>query len=553
MRTSALLVSTLILLLCTAAFAASDKQAHSADPDAMPGRILVLPEPDSDPARLIAPLEQMGMRVTSASDLRGRRTAVGATLKAAFPVAYLIVSIDPATSAVEAARRAMKLPGVRAASPDFYRYPLFTPDDPYFVDQQLNMQQVGLERVWNVTFGEGAVIAVIDTGYRPQGLTDPVPNLLDGYDFNGRDDDTTDFVGHGTIVSHVIAEATDNAVGCAGAAPDATIMPLKVFADEPGGALDSDIIDAVNFAVDQGVDVINMSLGGGDDNPVFGDALLKANNSGLFLIAASGNDAETVLTYPARYEGVFSVGSCDTHFFGEFPILSSFSSYGEGLDLVAPGFEILQEGYTEESGVAFYVASGTSMSVPHVSAAVALMIALGGRQGPDRIAEVLRETATRETEGWDTMLGWGELNVTAAVEMYAGPLPNGPPTADAQVVPSSAEVPVQVIFSGTDITDPDGNIVSYEWDLGNGEQLSGRFLEVEFTEPGQYEAVLRVTDAEGRTDSDWKAYELKAKKKPAEPQEESGCGCAVASGAPDCSWILMLLLVLGLIFVRPRS
>lgn len=537
----------LIFILIAAVAAAQDR------PVAAPGRILVMPEPGTPIAALTSALRDLGATAQRASDYKGARMTAAQALEGKRSVAYLVAALDAQRDVVEAAHTASQLAGVAAASPDYYRYVAFAPNDPLYEDEQQNLRQIGLERVWNVSFGAGVTVAVLDTGYRHEGINDTIVHLASGYDFWGQDEDTTDHTGHGTLVSHVIAEASNNALGCASAAPDVTIVPVKVFPDDPGGALDSDIIDGVNFAVDQGANVVNMSFGGGEDNPVFREALEAALAAGLFLVAATGNEGVDTLSFPSKYTAVFAVGSCPNHPFGSLPTWSTFSNYGPGLDLLAPGELILQEGYTPDGGPGYYYASGTSMSVPHVAAAAALMMAIGGAGDPEGVGEALRDSAVKNGSGWDEQLGWGELDVTGAIGLYSDPLPNSPPVAQAYVGTGEGTVPVIVQFSGGASSDPDGNILTYRWDFGDGDVRQGIRFEIEYVTPGSYEVELTVTDAEGQSDTDTAVFELSRKKTAAAEDEQSGCGCSVGGAGADVSWMLMAFLLPALYRRRPRS
>lgn len=553
------MIQTIIILVVLSIFSLSyaDKIVTSSKGfRAVAGRILVRPVFGANMNNVLENLAEKGMPVYRASAIDGTRINAEKInlLKAPF---YFMVSIPSNISPFEAAEIARLVPGVKEASPDFIRYPFFIPDDPYYVDSQQNMNQIGMERVWNVTFGSPEIIvAVIDTGYMKTGLEDAAPNILDGYDFWGDDDDPTDFFGHGTLVANVIAEATDNGLGAAGMAPFVSILPIKVFPDDEGGAEDSDIIDAINYAVSSGAMVVNMSFGGGDDNPIFEQALQTAYDAGLFLVAATGNDGKEKISRPSSYETVFAVGSCDKHDFGLFPGASKFSNYGTGLDIVAPGEDIIQEGYTSEHGVTYYSAYGTSMSAPHVSAAVALMLAMGGPGDPDEIASILRETAKSDLGGWDKFIGYGELNVSGAIAAYHEPLPNSPPEAIGYAEIYSGIVPETVLLFGDDSTDPDGNIVSYSWELHGGQTSTGKVVQIEILEAGEYEAILTVTDEEGESDSTIVNFELTDPPPPDASEDsdddEKGCGCSIngtTGKTGDGYWFLALLLAM-IIFNR---
>ena len=518
---------------------------------AQEGVILIRPAADTDPLQAAQALKKLDFLVLRASDSYGQRLPFKSLAnEKSFQPSYLLVSFEPVIDPVEAAARASKLPEIEFATPNYVHRPFYVPDDPYYLSDQLNFKQIGMERVWNVSPVGDVVVGVIDSGYRTQGMEDAAPNILAGKDFESDDDDPTDYLGHGTIVSNVIAEKTDNGIGASGMASWVSILPLKVFPDQGDEALVSDIIDALYYAVDQGVDIINMSLGGGDADENFETALNFAEDAGVLLIAATGNDGEDQLAYPAGYDAVFSVGSSRLHTFGEFARRSTFSNYGTGLDIVAPGEDIFTEGYTADYGATYYRSMGTSVAAPHASAAAAWMISLGGPGTPDELAQVLRDTAAREDEGWSEKLGYGELRVSDAVSAYAGLLPNGAPTAVAVVEPATGVVPLGTILSGTGSSDPDGNIVSYTWALNDGTILFGKSVARTFESAGEYEIVLTVTDEEGLSDSH--KIDLTVKPKSKRPDEkEDGCGCSVSSrGKQDAFPFFVIIGIAMLLWIR---
>ena len=215
---------------------------------------------------------------------------------------------------------------------------------------------IGIEQAWGFQpDAQGIVVAVLDSG-----LAQDTPDLAGmavatGYDFCEDDADPDDDVGHGTAIAGLIAATHDNSLGIAGAAPGVSIMPLRFIGNrfpseaECSGAnppatcecnYTSAAIHALDYAIDNGADIINMSFGGPDEDPALRDALAAAVEAGIFLVAAAGNEAldlDETPSYPASFdlEGMLSVGSHtnDGH-------LSSFSNYGAVIHLAAPGSTI---------------------------------------------------------------------------------------------------------------------------------------------------------------------------------------------------------------------
>ncbi len=295
---------------------------------------------------------------------------------------------------------------------------------------------------------KGVKIAVLDTGvaYRRFGKTPADPDLagarfVAGYDFVGDDVFPNDRNGHGTHVASTIAESTNNGIGLTGLAYGASIMPIKVL-DDLGEGDAAIIARGVRFAAAHGAKVINLSLEfssdvGFEQIPQLIDAIAEAHRKGAIVVAASGNEADTAVAYPARNGKVLSVGSTTEH-----GCLSDFSNQGSGLDLVAPGgggdAPLDDLGCTPNGKAGRNISQmtligvhrtkfgiprgyqGTSMAVPHVSATAALVIAsgvLGPNPTPDAIERRLEMTARDlGPPGYDTRYGYGLINAAAATD-----------------------------------------------------------------------------------------------------------------------------------------
>jgi serine protease len=284
----------------------------------------------------------------------------------------------------------------------------FRPDDPYY-RFQWHLDQIGMPEAWTIHRGDGAVVAVIDTGvaYRDGGRFARAPDLartrfVEGFDFVANDAEPDDEHGHGTHVAGTIAQSTHNAVGVAGVAPGAAIMPLRVL-DANGSGGWGAISASIRWAADHGANVINMSLGGGMRSRTVERAIQHAHERGVVIVAAAGNASRSTVEYPARHDHVIAVGAVRFD-----KTLSFYSSYGRGLDIVAPGGDLRvdQNGDGMPDGVLQnaivrgdlrrfdYVAyQGTSMATPHVAGVAALVYA-SGVTDPDAVERVLTTTAT---------------------------------------------------------------------------------------------------------------------------------------------------------------
>ena len=226
-----------------------------------------------------------------------------------------------------------------------------------------------------------------------------------GYDYVNEDSDPLDDCGHGTHVAGIIGGTYNNSYSIAGVAPNISIVPFKVL-DKDGRGTWDDVALGIIASVDAGARVINLSLGG-DSSDVIEDALRYADENGCLVVAAAGNDGINELIYPASSEYTISVGATDNE-----NLRAYFSSYGEGLDIMAPGEDILSI-YVD--GLTCY-ASGTSMATPHVAGVASLIISNLGSPSLQEIKDSLFKMALDLGEaGYDTDYGWGLLDAFSAL------------------------------------------------------------------------------------------------------------------------------------------
>ncbi len=341
--------------------------------------------------------------------------------------------------------------------------------DPYR-SYQWNLDAIDNDAALSYGDGSGTVVAVLDTGVRDGGR-DGLTNLLDGYDFYYGDSDPTDNDGHGTFVAGTIAQSTGNNTGVAGVAPGAAILPVKVLSDQGYGDINA-ISNGIVWAAEQGADVINMSLGSASSSRTMERAVEYAYGAGVVLVAATGNEYSSRVSYPAAYPEVIAVGA--TRYDGS---RAGYSNTGDGIDLMAPGGDMSRDdngdGYADgvlqetiENGRWTYTFwEGTSMATPHVAAAAALVIAQGD-YSPADVADILVSTATDlSASGWDSATGYGLLNTGAAVALAAGgdvPETTDPDPVDTGETDSGSD-------GGSDTTDTTAPVISdvTGWTQGN--------------------------------------------------------------------------------------
>ncbi|CAM5214247.1 Major intracellular serine protease OS=Ureibacillus acetophenoni OX=614649 GN=SAMN05877842_11384 PE=3 SV=1 [Ureibacillus acetophenoni] len=232
------------------------------------------------------------------------------------------------------------------------------------------VELIAAPKVWENSKGNGITVAILDTGCD---VTHPdlSGRIIGGRNFtrddNGDPDVYTDYNGHGTHVAGTIA-AIHNGTGVVGVAPEANLLIVKVLDRNGSGQYDW-IIKGINFAVEQKVDIISMSLGGPTDVPELHQAIQNAIANGVLVVCAAGNEGDgqsssDELSYPGSYNEVISVGSINLQ-----RRSSNFSNSNNEIDLVAPGEEILS---TYLNGK-YAKLSGTSMATPHVTGALALI------------------------------------------------------------------------------------------------------------------------------------------------------------------------------------
>lgn len=296
------------------------------------------------------------------------------------------------------------------------------------LDDSWGVKRIGAGVVHNYNKASGVKVAVIDTGV-DYTHPDLGANFAGGYDFVNNDSDPMDDNDHGTHVSGIIA-ALDNDAGVVGAGPQASIYALKVL-DASGGGYWSDIINALDWASANGIQVVNMSLGASSDAPGVHDAIKSAYNAGTVLVAAAGNSGNcggksNTVGYPARYEEVIAVGATDQN-----DLRPCFSSHGDQVEFAAPGVSVL----STVIGGGYASFSGTSMASPHVAGTVALVLANGSladQNGDGVVNNVdvrlwLRSTADDLGNfGKDNEYGYGLIDADEAAP-FTGPV-DAPPS-----------------------------------------------------------------------------------------------------------------------------
>lgn len=282
----------------------------------------------------------------------------------------------------------------------------FVPDDPSAPDQYA-LEQVRLPDAWETSLGSiDAAVCVIDTGVRMTHEDLGLARYLGGYDFYNNDATPTDDNGHGTHVAGIAAAEIDNATGIAGAG-NVGYYAVKVLGAHGGGSF-TDIAAGIRWCADNTIPrtVISLSLGASIGSAVVRSAVEHAAAQGKVVVAAAGNDGPCTncVGYPARYEDVIAVSCTD-----DTTDLCDFSSQGPDVDVAAPGSAILST--YRSSDTSYATLSGTSMSTPYVSGA----LALAWSANPDLTAAQLRARLENGVvdlgaPGLDVEFGHGQLD-----------------------------------------------------------------------------------------------------------------------------------------------
>lgn len=302
---------------------------------------------------------------------------------------------------------------VESVEPDHLVRLSYTPNDPDVVAKQYHHQNIETKKAWDKSKGAAdVVVAVIDDG-----IDMKHPDLKDQFIFPFDTVNETAAslpVGiHGTHVAGIIGSTIDNNIGGAGVAPHTKIMPINVFGGN--SAYTSDIIQAIHYAVEKGADIINLSLGSYVYNAAFNDAIQFAHKNGVVIVAAAGNEGVSKSYYPASYANVISVGSTTSK-----EVKSTFSNYGEYLDLVAPGSFV----YSTLPNNGYGMMSGTSMASPIVAGVAALIMAAEPVLTNVEIENRLFTTADDLGEvGKDSSYGNGRVNARKALKIDFLPAP----------------------------------------------------------------------------------------------------------------------------------
>ncbi|MFF0338444.1 S8 family serine peptidase [Kribbella sp. NPDC004875] len=360
-----------------------------------------------------------------------------------------IVTVTGDVPAPELLKKVKADPTVELASLNYIRRKSATPNDWLYTNYQKYLPTVRVDKAWDLSKTAGnQTIGVLDTGV-DAGHPDLAGHLLPGYNTFNTALAPNDGEGHGTAVTGIIAAGTGNSTGIAGVAWNAKVRPIKVL-DDTGSGDDTNLINGINWAVKNGVRVINMSLGGEGDDPVLHTAIKNAYNAGVVLVAAAGNTGgDSSNHFPGAYPEVLSVGATNAA-----GVLTSFSSYGDAVDLAAPGYDITSTAPRNQTPAGYEPywlgLAGTSFSSPIVAGVAALVRNKWPSYTPAQVMARLKATARDAgPRGNDPYYGAGILDAYQALGgKWTTDFPQG--AADKNDLPARAgELIAGVPVSGT--------------------------------------------------------------------------------------------------------
>jgi subtilisin family serine protease len=224
---------------------------------------------------------------------------------------------------------------------------------------------------------------------------------------------------HGTMVAGIVGASANNSKGIAGIDWNAKILPLQVL-DDDGYGDSMTVSKAIKYATDQKADVINISLGTDAPDIIILEAIEYAYDKGVIVVASAGNDGCDCMVWPARYDITLSVGS-----YQENGTRSSFSSYGQALDIMAPGSNIKSTNYTSAYPTNTYASgSGTSFSAPVISGLISIIRANEPNITPLQLTALVTEMANKNinaNQHKTTQHGYGTINPTNLKDRILNP------------------------------------------------------------------------------------------------------------------------------------
>ena len=349
------------------------------------------------------------------------------------------------------------------------------------------VDRVGAPQVWAQSTGEGVKVAILDTGVGPHDdLT-----VYGGWNFVSNNDDIRDDEGHGTMMAGIIAAAS-NDIDVVGVAPNAQIYSVKILNNKGSGTV-SQAVSGVQWAIDNGMQIISMSWTLNDKNYALRNALQVAYSRGILLVAASGNTGNVEVGCPASYGEVIAVAATK-----DDNTRADFSCVGSKIELAAPGLLIYSTFSNSTLNNVLGVGNGTSMAAAFVSGAAALVWAKNPNLTNAQVRDILDKTAfdLQPTDGKDRDIFFGYGLVDASAAVYATPSAFN---VGFSWSPLNAYTDGRVTFDASASFGHVSGFTEYMWDFGDGANATVDTSTVThtFAVNGSYSVNLTVSDAFG--------------------------------------------------------
>ena len=412
------LIPLALILIIALGFQFSYAQnEESQDGEFVDGELIVKVHPDADPEALEQDLE-----------------ADGNTIVETIPELGVVVVEVPQNVPVSSAEAAIaEDPDVEYVEKNYIVHADVTPSDSGYNFQSSYFNVVDAPQAWdNMTGDADVVIAVLDTGVRSthQDIGKLVPgcNTLGSFNENSCGSNTSDVHGHGSGVAGTAAALTNNGTGAAGMCWGCSVMPVKVLSDSGSGPT-TDVVQGIMYATNYAINnptkrvIINMSLGRtcSGISSLEQDAINFAWNNNVLVVTSAGNSGNDNTQCPASAANAIAVSATTTS-----DTLASFSSFGNFVDLAAPGVSIYNVRGTGNTSYTFW--SGTSFSSPNVAGIAGLIWSANPSLTNAQVDQILRNTA--DNIGSSYFFGDGRVNADKAVDAAlggGGPLPPPPP------------------------------------------------------------------------------------------------------------------------------
>jgi hypothetical protein len=354
---------------------------------------------------------------------------------------YDIVQVTGKTKLEEAAKAYASMHNVLSISRSANIKRLGIPD--LKASEMYHLKTLNVDKALTLAGKHAVRVAVIDTGIdakHPELKNKIVANINV---MNPMQKGAPDV--HGTHVAGIIGAEKNNGLGGYGVNPNVKLISIDVF-NRSFFTSDYIVAEGIMEAIEQKAQVINMSLGGAYSSPILEEAVKKALDANITIVAAAGNSGSDTLEYPASYEGVISVGASN-----DKNELAFFSNYGTAVDVVAPGEGIYSPVFDIDKKSSFMKLDGTSMASPMVAGTAALILSKNPKLTPYQIQYILTKTAKDLGEkGYDLKYGHGLVDPVAALQFNPKQIPANPAIPDKDVLKKAVKVDVisTVVKSG---------------------------------------------------------------------------------------------------------